>query len=136
MIGCSLSKARRILCLGAHSDDIEIGCGGTLLKLASQREVEVMWVVLSAEGVRATEAKSSAKMFLRGVEKRTIVTKDFRTSFFPFQGEQIKEYFETLKQNATGSVKNFLSGQKRNISPPSTLPPRPTSPKNSTWRLK
>jgi LmbE family N-acetylglucosaminyl deacetylase len=97
MIECSLSNARRILCLGAHSDDIEIGCGGTLLKLAARRNIEVMWVVLSAEGVRSKEAQRSAKVFLRGLKEPTIVTKEFRTSFFPFQGEQIKEYFETLK---------------------------------------
>ena len=54
-------------------------------------------MVLSAEGVRSKEAQRSAKVFLRGLKKQTIVTKEFRTSFFPFQGEQIKEYFETLK---------------------------------------
>lgn len=89
---------KRILCVGAHSDDIEIGCGGTILKiLAANPRVEVMWVVFSAEGVRAKEAQSSAKAFLGKSTQHTIITKDFRTSYFPYQGEQIKEFFETLK---------------------------------------
>lgn len=91
-------KLQRVLCVGAHSDDIEIGCGATLLKLtAERRNLEVMWVVFSAEGPRAAEATASARAFLGGVRKSHIVVKDFRGSFFPIQLEQIKEFFETLK---------------------------------------
>jgi LmbE family N-acetylglucosaminyl deacetylase len=89
---------RKILCLGAHSDDIEIGCGGTLLKLTDEQPgLEVMWVVFSAEGVRHAEATASAKAFLKKTGKAQIIVKDFRGSYFPFQGEQIKSFFETLK---------------------------------------
>lgn len=88
----------RLLCLGAHSDDIEIGCGGTVLKLTTEsRGWEIMWVVFSAEGARIREARSSAKAFLSKAARSEVVIRDFRGSFFPYQGEQIKEYFETLK---------------------------------------
>jgi LmbE family N-acetylglucosaminyl deacetylase len=91
-------KLVKVLCLGAHSDDIEIGCGGTLLKLTEDHPgLDILWVVFSAEGVRAREAKASARAFLHHAGKQKIVVRDFRTSFFPFQGEEIKEFFETLK---------------------------------------
>lgn len=89
---------KRVLCLGAHSDDNEIGCGGTILKLIEDHPgLEVMWVVFSGEGVRTREAKASARAFLHGAGRAHIVVRKFRTSFFPFQGEQIKEFFETFK---------------------------------------
>lgn len=89
---------QRILCVGAHSDDIEIGCGATLLKLLEQNpKLEILWVVFSAEGVRTQEAKDSAAAFLSNAEKSEVIVRDFRGSYFPFQGEQIKDFFETLK---------------------------------------
>ena len=92
------SSLNRLLCVGAHSDDIEIGCGGTILKLCEDYPaLEVMWVVFSAEGERADEARASAADFLQRAGKSHVVVKDFKTSFFPFQGEAIKEFFETLK---------------------------------------
>jgi LmbE family N-acetylglucosaminyl deacetylase len=92
------AEARRLLCLGAHSDDIEIGCGGTIMKLTGQSsQLEVLWVVLSADGARVREARASAKAFLAKAARSEVVVRDFRGSFFPYQGEQIKEYFETLK---------------------------------------
>ena len=98
MITFNLKTVRRVLCLGAHSDDIEIGCGGTILKLIQdQPELEVLWVVFSAGGTRTREARLSARTFLKGAAKQKIVVKDFRNGFFPFRGESIKEYFEELK---------------------------------------
>jgi LmbE family N-acetylglucosaminyl deacetylase len=92
-------SACRILCLGSHCDDIEIGCGGTLLKLSEQLpQVEVYWVVFSSDQVRAREATDSAHSFLEHVNGKTIAIKDFRNSFFPFIGASIKEYFEGLKE--------------------------------------
>jgi LmbE family N-acetylglucosaminyl deacetylase len=89
----------RILCLGAHSDDIEIGCGGTILKLLLHHPgSHVVWVVLSARGPRKQEAISSAKVFLAHAGSTKIETKLFKESFFPYSGEAIKEYFEKLKQ--------------------------------------
>ena len=93
-----LDGVKRILCVGAHSDDIEIGCGGTLLRLLrASNDLEIMWVVFSAEGSRSREAKQSAEALLHGVKKKRIVVKQFEGSFFPFHGARIKSYFETLK---------------------------------------
>jgi LmbE family N-acetylglucosaminyl deacetylase len=85
-----------ILCLGAHSDDIEIGCGGLILQLTAARPVDVDWVVFSAPGPRAEEAKRSAKLFLRGARRQRILLKQFRDGFFPYDAA-IKEAFEELK---------------------------------------
>jgi LmbE family N-acetylglucosaminyl deacetylase len=94
----TLSKVKRILCVGAHSDDIEIGCGGTLLSLIrDHQDLEILWVVFSAEGSRSREARLSARSFLEGAAKKRIVVKTFKGSFFPFEGARIKAYFETLK---------------------------------------
>ena len=99
MIGFSFDNINNVLCLGAHSDDIEIGCGGTLLKLARQRpDIKVTWVVFSGKGARAREAKASAQTFLQGIKKSKIILKQFRISFFPFEGKAIKDYFEVLKR--------------------------------------
>jgi len=90
----------RILCLGAHSDDIEIGCGGSILGLLrSRRDLEVCWVVFSAEAPRDREARRSAALFLKGARKADVRILDFRGSFFPYQGLEIKEYFERLKKD-------------------------------------
>jgi LmbE family N-acetylglucosaminyl deacetylase len=99
MLELGLKGAKTVLCLGAHADDIEIGCGGTLMKLARQTEgLDVWWVVFSAEGQRAREARRSAQAFLRNARGRRIVLKRFRNAFFPYQGAQIKRYFEQLKR--------------------------------------
>jgi len=87
----------KILCLGAHCDDIEIGCGGALLKLIGKtRDVHVYWVVFSSDDRRGKEAVNSANDFLKPLKKKTIVIKRFRNSFFPYFGAEIKEYFEQL----------------------------------------
>jgi len=87
-----------VLCLGAHSDDIEIGCGGTILRLLRAcGECDVTWVVFSAKAQRRREAVSSAKRFLKGARTSTVITKSFRESFFPYRGEAIKSCFEELK---------------------------------------
>jgi LmbE family N-acetylglucosaminyl deacetylase len=89
----------QVLCLGAHADDIEIGCGGTVLQLLAQRpNVHVTWVVFSAAGVREQEARESAARFLAGAARQTVVVKNFRDGFFPYVGGEIKEFVESLKQ--------------------------------------
>lgn len=98
MLNLSIPGKRRILCLGAHSDDIEIGCSGTMLTLVKGcEEADVLWVVFSAEGARIREARSSARAILAEARSFDIRLESFKGSFFPFQGEQIKHYFETLK---------------------------------------
>ena len=90
----------RILVLGAHCDDIEIGCGGSLLSLIESYNVEaVHWVVFSSNETRKTEAQQSANSFLSGVESRNVVIKNFRNGYFPYIGAEIKDYFETIKQD-------------------------------------
>lgn len=92
----------RILCLGAHSDDIEIGCGGTILTLLeSYPHAEFYWVVFSADQQRACEARNSANSFLKHAQVKHIIVKDFRESFFPYIGATIKEYFEQLKHDVS-----------------------------------
>lgn len=89
----------RILCLGAHSDDIEIGCGGTVLRVLEEHPgSEVTWVVLSATPERENEARASAADFLERAGKQTVIVKDFRESFFPYVGADIKDFFEVLKK--------------------------------------
>jgi LmbE family N-acetylglucosaminyl deacetylase len=89
----------RVLCLGAHCDDIEIGCGGTILTLARRDPgLVVDWVVLSGDGERAGEAQRSADAFLSGVAARRLTVEAFRDGYLPYQGERLKEYFESLKR--------------------------------------
>lgn len=95
------SSSIRVLCLGAHSDDIEIGCGGTILRLQEEfPEIEFYWVVFGATGPRMDEARASAEAFLAKAARKTIILKEFRNSFFPYLGEQIKEMFEDIKSIA------------------------------------
>ena len=87
-----------VLCLGAHSDDIEIGAGATLVGwLQAGVRLDVHWAVLSALGARREEAHGSAKAFLNGAERAEIELCEFRDGYFPYQGTQIKEWFESLK---------------------------------------
>jgi len=89
----------RLLCLGAHADDIEIGCGGTVLALTEQlRNVAVDWVVFSSTPEREREARASADAFLGAAKEKTVVVKAFRDGFFPYVGGEIKEEFERLKE--------------------------------------
>ncbi len=85
----------KILCLGSHSDDIEIGCGGTILRLlAEDRKIDLTWVVLASNAEREREARNSAAQFLNRGDKKNVIVKSFRDGFFPFEGAQIKNYFE------------------------------------------
>jgi LmbE family N-acetylglucosaminyl deacetylase len=92
------TPGRHLLCLGAHADDIEIGCGGTILKLLDgQPDLKVTWVVFSGEGGREGEALASAEAMLQSAGKREVIVKQFRDGFFPAHFERIKECFEELK---------------------------------------
>ena len=92
------SSPYRVLAVGCHADDIEIGCGGTILHLIeSLPSVEVWWVVLSARDARAEEVHRSAEAFLDGAAGRRIIVSEFRDGFFPYDGGAIKDFFEDLK---------------------------------------
>jgi LmbE family N-acetylglucosaminyl deacetylase len=87
----------QLLCLGAHSDDIEIGCGGSVMRLLLEYPgSSVTWVVFAAQGARESEARSSAAAYLEGV-KSDVTLHQFRESYFPFCGAEIKDAFEQLK---------------------------------------
>jgi len=88
----------RILCLGAHCDDIEIGCGGTVLRLLAERPGStVSWVAFASTPEREREARGSAASFLAGAGSSEIVIKQFRDGYLPFQRIEVKEFFESLK---------------------------------------
>jgi LmbE family N-acetylglucosaminyl deacetylase len=92
------SRPVRLLCIGAHSDDLEIGCGGTVMSwLESPHPVEVTWVVLTAQGERAREARSSAKALLRRAAATDLILGEFRDGFLPSQYEDVKGFFESVK---------------------------------------
>lgn len=97
MISVQFDRVRSVLCVGAHADDIEIGCGGAILELlAANPSVRVTWVVLSAEGQRAEEAIRSAERMLSGTADRSIIVKDFRDTVLPYEGERLKAFFNDL----------------------------------------
>ena len=91
------NQIKSILCLGAHADDIEIGCGGTLLRLIAEHPgVEVRWIVFSANDERRAEANASAQRFLIEAGRKQIVVHNFRDSFFPVQYEAVKGAYHDL----------------------------------------
>ena len=97
-LGAGSDSPFRILCLGAHSDDIEIGCGATLLRLLSERSnCHVHWVVFSSNTDREREARSSAPDYLGNASSSTILVRSFRESYFPYVAAEVKDYFEELK---------------------------------------
>jgi len=88
----------RILALGAHCDDIEIGCGGALLRLQREhRNLLVDWVVFSSSDVREKEARASAERFLDAAKAKRVVVHRFRNGYFPQEWAAIKDAFEALK---------------------------------------
>lgn len=95
----------RLLAIGAHSDDIEIGCCGTVLKLIEQGWLsEVCWVVLTGETNRAAEAGQSAEALLGGIPGKRVILKGFRDGYFPYDGAEIKGFFEQLKAEFSPDV--------------------------------
>lgn len=94
-----------ILCLGSHSDDIELGCGGTILRLAQQYPGCVFhWVVFSATGVRENEARRAATLFAGPTALRGPHLKTFPDGFMPFVGAEVKAVFEELKKSVSPDV--------------------------------
>ncbi|MBK8047663.1 MAG: PIG-L family deacetylase [Anaerolineales bacterium] len=102
MLELNLSTNRRpltrVLCLGAHSDDIEIGCGGAVLALTERYPgLMVDWVVFSGNPLRQAEARASADAFFGCGRRKEIELYDFRDGYFPFEGALVKDRFEALK---------------------------------------
>jgi LmbE family N-acetylglucosaminyl deacetylase len=98
-------QSLRLLCLGAHSDDIEIGCGGTILRIAAEVPgLVVRWIVFSGDERRGTEARNSAAAVLEHVSEKQIEVLGFRDGYFPSQSADIKDYFETVKRDFDPSL--------------------------------
>jgi LmbE family N-acetylglucosaminyl deacetylase len=94
----SLGPTPRILCLGAHPDDIEIGCGGTLLQLREAiPESRWDWVVLTGNEIRHAEARTSAERFSGKTTAAQLHLQSFRDGYLPYEGARVKDYFESLK---------------------------------------
>ncbi len=91
-----------ILFLGAHCDDIEIGCGGTILRLReSMPEAEIRWLILSSNEVRRREAMESADRFLGERPPDSIRIEAFRDGYLPYSGAQVKDVFEDVKRDVS-----------------------------------
>jgi LmbE family N-acetylglucosaminyl deacetylase len=103
-------KKIKILCLGSHPDDIEIGCGGTILKLTSNFDTEVIWIVFSGTDERKNEALISADKFLKNSDKKTVVIKEYKESFFPYQGDMIKKYFYEIQKHDPDLIFTHFNG--------------------------
>ena len=109
MLPVRLGPARRggyeLLCLGAHSDDLEIGCSGTILRLLAEEAVaRVTWVVLSGNPERAREARAGARRVLGNRPGVRVVQQTFRDGYFPYVAVPIKDFFERLKREVTPDV--------------------------------
>ena len=109
MLGFHFNKEKdaihNILFLGAHSDDIEIGCGGTIIRLVEEyAHLNILWIVFGSSQSRSEEALNSANTLLSNVDKKEIIVKGFRESFFPFIGTEIKEYFEEISSEISPDI--------------------------------
>jgi LmbE family N-acetylglucosaminyl deacetylase len=91
------TRALTILCVGAHCDDIEIGCGGTLVEVIRKRPARVTWLICASDGARAEEARRSAALFLRDAAEVKLLIGDHPDGFLPYHGAQVKADFEALK---------------------------------------
>ncbi len=100
-----------VLCLGCHSDDIEIGCGGTILRLLAEHpDCTITWVVFSAIGRRGEEAERAALRFVGRANLNALILKSFPDGFMPFVGAEVKETFEELKRQVAPDI--ILTHQK------------------------
>jgi LmbE family N-acetylglucosaminyl deacetylase len=107
------SEPLTILCIGAHSDDIEIGAGATLLRLLGERPGSIVhWVVCSATGERGEEARRSAAAFSADAAELHVTTHGFRESHFPAEWADIKAEFESLKQIEPDVVLTHRAGDE------------------------
>jgi LmbE family N-acetylglucosaminyl deacetylase len=104
-LSCGGAKIDSALFLGAHSDDIEIGCGGTIQRLVAARpHVRIHWITLSSDAVRAAETRTAAAKLTSGAKNTDVRTEGFAESFFPYRGAEVKTYFERLKRELNPDI--------------------------------
>ena len=107
-------RAPRVLCVGAHCDDIEIGCGGTLLWLRQRwPDVEIRWLVLSSNDLRRAETEAGARHLLGEIAPARVVFGKFRDGFLPYEGAAVKEFFEEAKRAVSPDV--ILTHQRSDL---------------------
>ena len=95
----------KVLCLGAHCDDIEIGCAGTLMTLQRRHPgTNFEWVVFTREERRDAETRQAAARVHEGAVSANVEVLDFRMSYLPFEGAKVKDHFETIKRRVEPSV--------------------------------
>ena len=104
-LGRTDNKPLSILCLGCHSDDIEIGCGGTIIRLIREDpNCRIYWAVFSAIGQRKAEAERGANLFAGAERLKYLQLKEFRDGFMPFVGAEIKDVFEEMKKTVSPDI--------------------------------
>jgi LmbE family N-acetylglucosaminyl deacetylase len=104
-LSCGGAKIDSALFLGAHSDDIEIGCGGTIQRLVAARpHMRIHWITLSSDAVRAAETRTAAAKLTSGAKNTDVRTEGFAESFFPYRGAEVKTYFERLKRELNPDI--------------------------------
>ncbi len=104
----------RVLAIGAHPDDAEIGCGGTILRLVRDGAIAaICWVVLTGEDARAAEARASAEAMLEGSPESVILQQRFRDGFLPYQGAEVKGFFEDVKRDFSPDL--ILTHQRNDL---------------------
>ncbi len=101
MLHPAILDLETILVIGSHPDDIEIGCGGTLLRLLSENQLHVHWAVLSGSGERRDEARTGAEYFLRQAVSSKLEIENFPDAFFPGSYSAIKEFFVKLRESVS-----------------------------------
>jgi len=94
-----------ILCLGAHCDDIEIGCGGTVLKLIEEQKIsQITWIIFTSNEKRKQEAHSSAEEFLKNIDNKDIKILDYKDGYLPSLWSEVKNTFESIKQEVNPDI--------------------------------
>jgi LmbE family N-acetylglucosaminyl deacetylase len=98
MLTLQIDEPNTVLCIGAHCDDIEIGCAGTLLGWASRcPSARFVWVVFSGDEERIAETRAAAVALLGPAARLEIRSHEFRDGYFPSQYAEIKEAFHALR---------------------------------------
>lgn len=101
----SEDKPKEFLFIGAHCDDIEIGCGGVVLRLIKEYpKAFFRWIVLSSTEQRAAEALISSDLFLAATSNKEVLINNFRNGYLPYIGAEIKDYFERIKKTVNPDV--------------------------------